>query len=264
MSIFSKARILFLVLMTLMLVISSCSTFLPQSTPAFINITSTETPVSSSTPTVSSTLTPSFTSSPRPTHTPTAQPDWVTDFAQPIIAAIADRTPSFQDDFGLGSAGWEKDWCEGSIEYIEGELVITNCRIFRPNTDWRDFALEIDMRFLESTDSSTEWAIHFRDLGNSGHVLSLYHHGSLAISFTNAKGTSNRTEFGNSSLSNDQIHHILLIGKGNRFAFYLDGQPLYYAENDAYRFGRFVFFAESGAAAMDNFRIWDISNIPSP
>jgi hypothetical protein len=117
---------------------------------------------------------------------------------------------------------------------------------------------------MKGTDSSTEWALHFRDVGNSGHALSLYHSGYLAIGFTKAKGDSTSLEFNEPSLSNDQTHHILLIAKGNRFAFYLDGQPLYYAENDEYLFGRCVFYSESGAAAMDNLRIWDISKIPAP
>ena len=261
---FTKKGILFLVLVPIMFVISSCSTLLPQPTPTFIPNPSTETPFPPLPPTASVTPTPSVTPSPSSTNTSTPQPGWVTDFAQPILAAIAERTPSFQDDFGPGSAGWEADYCEGSMKYIDGELVITNCRVFRPNTDWRDLALEVDMHFMKDTNSSTEWALHFRDLGNSGHILSLYHTGYLAISFTKGKGNSTRLEFDNFALSNDQTHPVLLIAKGNRFAFFLDGQPLYYAENDEYRFGRCVFFAESGAAAMDNLRIWDISAIQTP
>jgi hypothetical protein len=150
------------------------------------------------------------------------------------------------------------------MKYVGGELVISNCRVFHPNTDWRDVALEVDMHFMEGTDTSSEWALHFRDLGNSGHILSLYHTGYLAIGFTKAKGDSTYLEFANPALANDQTHHVLLIAKGNRFAFYMDGQPLYYAENDEYLFGRWVFFVESGAAAVDNLRIWDISSIPAP
>jgi hypothetical protein len=261
---YSEKRFIFLVLTTIMLVTSSCSTFLPQPTPTLTVIASTETPVSSFTPTVSSTPVPSITPSPPSTKTSTPQPGWVTEFAQPILSVIVNRTPSFQDDFGAGSAGWTKDYCEGSMKYIEGELVATKCRFYRPNTDWRDFVLEVDMRFLEGTPSSGEWALHFRDLGNSGHSLTLYHSGYLAIDFTKAKGASSRIEFDRSAFSNDQIHHILLIAKGNQFAFYLDSQPLYYARNDEYRFGRCVFYVESGTVAMDNFRIWNIADIQTP
>lgn len=251
-----------LTLASLILLLSSCSPFLPQPTPTSIPIPLTKTAVPSSTPTAGSTSTPPFTPTPQPTNTSTPQPGWVTYFAQPILDAIAEQTPSYQDDFGPGSAGWEKDYCPGSMETVAGELVITNCRVFRPNTDWTDFALAVDMHFLKTTVSSSELALHFRDLGNSGHELILYHNGSLAISFTKAHGNSTRVEFSESVLSDDQTHSILLIAKGNRFALYLDGQPLYYGENNEYLFGRTVFFSEPGAAAIDNLRIWDISKIP--
>jgi hypothetical protein len=263
MSAFSKIFIS-LVLTSSVFVISSCGASSPQPTPALTPIASTQTPISSSTPTVSSTPVPSITPPPPPTKTSTPLPGWVTGFAQPILSAIADQAPSFQDDFGAGSAGWIKDYCKGSMKFIEGELIANKCRFFRPNTDWRDFVLEVDMRFLEGTPTSAEWSLHFRDLGNSGHSLTLYHSGYLTISFSKAKGESSNMEFDNSTLSNHQIHHILLIAKGNQFAFYLDNQPLYHAKNDEYRFGRWIFYVESGTVAMDNLRTWNIADIQVP
>jgi hypothetical protein len=263
MSAFSKTCIS-LVLPIIVLVNSSCGSFSPQPTPTLTPIAPTETPVPSFTPTVSSTPVPSITPSPPPTKTSTPQPGWVTELAQPILSAIADRAPSFQDDFSAGSAGWSKDYCEGSIKVVEGELIANKCRFFRPNTDWRDFVLKVDMRFLEDTPSSGEWSLHFRDVGNSGHSLTLYHSGYLTVSFTKAKGPSSDIEFANSTLSNHKIHHILLIAKGNQFAFYLDNRPLYHAKNDEYSFGRCVFYVESGTVAMDNVRMWNIADIQVP
>lgn len=256
----------------LALTIQACNApMLKASSTITLVSTATKTTTPSFTPTISSTPrpsitpppSPSVTASPRPTITATPLPQWVTEFAQPIRDVISLRPPSFQDDFGSRSGGWTEDYCNGSMTYVEGELVLDNCRVYRPNIDWRDFVLEVDMRFLEGTKPSTEWALHFRDSGNSGHILSLYHNGSLAISFTKAHGASSQIEFNNSALSDHQIHHVLLIAKENQFAFYLDSQPLYYAQNDEYRFGRCVFFVESGTAAMDNFKIWDISDIPT-
>jgi len=48
------------------------------------------------------------------TSTPTSQATqatetssaWVTDFAEPILAAIEDRSPDFQDDFSQASSRW--------------------------------------------------------------------------------------------------------------------------------------------------------------
>jgi hypothetical protein len=261
---YSRTTITALFLAAFALLLSSCSTLVPQPDPTFIPDIPTGTPVPSSTPTIIDTPTPSASPTSNPTKTSTPQPGWVGDFAQPVLNAIAERTPSFQDDFGPGSAGWVSDNCVGSMKTVDGELVITNCRVFRPNTDWRDLVLEVDLRFLKGTGSASEWALHFRDVGNSGHVLSLYHNGHIAISFTKAHGDSESLEFRNSALTDEQPHQVILIARGNRFAFFLDGQPLYYDENDEYLFGRWVFFSEPGAAAVDNLKIWDISKIPSP
>jgi hypothetical protein len=264
----SRKSILALLPIILMLVISSCSPIITKPPPTAIPIpTSTETPASIHTSTPANTASLPVTPSPRPTNTLTPQPGWVNEFAKPILDGIADRIPSFQDDFGAGSAGWVKDWCEGSLHYINGELVVAKCRVFRPNTDWRDFALDIDMRFLEGTNSSGEWQLHFRDVGNSGHNINVYGNGDVLISFANSAKTANafdNVEFKKVALSNSQSNHFLLIAKGNRFAFYLNGQPLFYTENDLYRFGRSVFYVESGTVAMDNLKIWDIAAIPTP
>jgi tetratricopeptide (TPR) repeat protein len=37
----------------------------------------------------------------------TSQPAWVTDFAEPILAAIEDREPDFQDGFSISAKGWQ-------------------------------------------------------------------------------------------------------------------------------------------------------------
>jgi len=213
---------------------------------------------------VASTPTPPVAPTPRPTRTASPQPEWVTEFAEPILEAIADRTPSFQDDFGAGSAGWKEGYCPGSMKYIEGELVVTDCRVLRTNIDWRDFALEVDVRFLEGTISTAEWWLHFRDPGESSgldHILTLSDNGNVRISLAKRTGGHDSADFDNVALSNNQTNHILLIAKGNRFAFYLNGQPLHYAESDALRFGM-SWFDATGEVAMDNFKIWDISDIP--
>jgi hypothetical protein len=50
---------------------------------------------------------PTLTRTPRPTATNTPIPAWVTDFAEPILAAIKDRKPDFQDDFSSDEPkGW--------------------------------------------------------------------------------------------------------------------------------------------------------------
>jgi hypothetical protein len=252
----SKIIVSTLFVVTLILVISSCNGFLQHEIPKIIL---TETPVLRSTPTPSNTSTPSVTPSPHPTKTSTPQPRWVTEFAQPILSAIADSPPRLQDGFGAESSGWNKnDYC-GSMKYIDEELVFKNCRVYRSNIDYSDFVLEVDVRV-----QSGSWELHFRDVGNNGHDFRIYSNGNVLFSFGNRAGDMNMIDFDNIAFSNNQTNHILMIAKENNFAFYLNGQPLYYAENDLYHYGRCVFFAEKGSVAMDNFKIWNISDVPAP
>lgn len=226
-------------------------------TTEVISPTATRTAIPTSSPTVTPTRTP------RPTPTLTPLPSWVGSFAQPILDAIASRPPDFQDDFGIGSAGWKKDYCPGSMEYVDGELVFKNCRIYRPGIDWRDFAVEFDIRYLEGNTPSSYFSFQFRDLGNSGHSFRIDQNGEVLIGFANIEGMWLK-----GAHPANQWNHILLIAKENEFAFYLNGEPFYHAENDAYRFGRCVFYAENPSTntqailAMDNFKIWDLDKIP--
>lgn len=266
----SRTSIWLLALALLLLVISPCSVFFPQPTPTLMPGTPTETPVIKFTATPNSSPTSSVTPSPYPTKPSTPQPGWVTEFAQPILDVIADRPPSFQDDFGAGSAGWKEAYCTGTMEYIEGELILTNCRIYHTNIDWRDFVLEFDIHYMEGTTPSSYFVFAFRDLGSEGHQMTIYPNGDVLIGFANRTGESDSTWFRGSAHPANQTNHILLIAKENRFAFYLNDQPLFSTENNRYPFGRSVYYAENpgpnaqAILAMDNFRIWDISDIPIP
>ena len=198
-------------------------------------------------------------------------PVWVSNFAKPILDVIASRPPDFQDDFGsAGSAGWKEDFCTGSMEIVDGELFFTNCRIYRSNIDWSDFALEFDIRYVEGTTPSSYFSFHFRDIGNAGHSITISINGDVRIAFADGAKGFNEVSFEGGALPANQTNHILLITKGSRFAFYLNGKPFYYTENDVYRYGRCVFYAENPGSnaqailAMDNFKIWDISDLEIP
>ena len=88
---------------------AGCSTLLPRDPSTLTPVYSTETDESTFTPTVSNTPSPSITPSPRPTKTATPMPEWVTNFSEPILVAIADRTPDYQDDFSQASQDWQRE-----------------------------------------------------------------------------------------------------------------------------------------------------------
>jgi len=126
----------------LAIITSSCSVHVPEPAP-------TTTPVSTSTTTPA----PSITS---------PQPKWVSDFAQPILDVIALRTPNYEDDFDDKSGGWQTDRCGQRMKYLEGELVLTDCRAYRGNMNYADFVIELDARFLPDTNKRSTWQLLFR------------------------------------------------------------------------------------------------------
>ncbi len=72
-------------------------------------IAPTDSPTLANSPTPSLTHTPRPTSTDAPTPTITPLPAWVTEFGQPILDAIADRPPDYQDDFSQASPDWQRE-----------------------------------------------------------------------------------------------------------------------------------------------------------
>jgi hypothetical protein len=197
----------------------------------------------------------------------------VTGFAQPILDTIASRAPNFQDDFHDKSGGWQSEyWFGCDMEYTGGELVITSgysCMARRANIDYPDFVLEIDGRFLHSTVSDSYWFVAFRELKGPNHSIVVRYDGLVEIIFEQP-GENEGLRFDGAAHSGDQSNHLLLIAKGWKFAFYVNGLPLYYAENTQMRIGANYLWVQNptssgkAAVAFDNFKIWDISKIPIP
>lgn len=218
------------------------------------------------TPTATSTLPPTLTPTSRPTATATPLPTWVTDFAQPILDDIADRSPNFQDDFGLGSAGWEATQnCAQPMKYENGELVIMDCAVRRPGIDYSDFVIEFDAHILPGEASNSEWLFRFRALnipGALGHSLWITYTGHVRLGLNVLWNPGNSDDLGRVANTGDQPNHILIIGKGPEIAIYLNDQPLIYSSNSTLPYGDFEFFAIGTKLAIDNLKIWNIYNLP--
>ncbi len=198
-------------------------------------------------------------------------PGWVTEFAQPILDAIADRPPSFQDDFGSGSAGWIADRCGQRIAYVDGELVLTDCIVNHANIDYADFVVEFDAHFLPETviNNASNWSVVFRQYDTSGYRYSIYYDGRITLSLAQNK----YQEFSNAAFYPLGTNHILLIAKGSKFAFYINNRPLYFSEESSViRQGSMTLQSSDGSGArdlahpaivgFDNFKIWNIYDLP--
>ena len=118
-------RVVAVILFSFLLV--GCSMYLSQDTSSPTPVDAIQTSKPTFTPTVSKTLSPSVTPSRRPTATATPFPAWVTDFAEPILTAIANRPPDFQEDFSQASTAWQQEKIDFPTEGVisDGVLILS-------------------------------------------------------------------------------------------------------------------------------------------
>ena len=249
------------------------------------------------TPTPDDTSTPQPTSTPMPTQTATPIPAWVTDFAEPILNAIKDKPPKFQDDFSNPNSGWQIGTLNqvdpnaqatppspgqhfvGERGYVDGEYFNLGERYScvwsgtNPHLGaYLDFVVEFDVRFFSGKDG--DWGLDFRrnDKNLSGFGGSI---SSNNVSFGKCTETNPECErlaaySGNQINGGNEWNHFLLIVRGPRMAAYANGTPILYTEDkgftDEFKMGRFALSVCSGSTPMeirwDNLKIWDIYNLP--
>lgn len=210
------------------------------------------------------------THTPYPTPTATRPPSWVNSFAEPILSAIANQTPKVQDDFPDNSGGWHSDLNRvdllAPIKFIDDALVLNNCAGYRSKMGYKDFVLEVDGRFVQGTKGNPRWRLVFRAQGpaNPQYAIVTNYAGYLDISMHD-EGFQSDPLYVNRGPENN---HILLIAKGTRFALYANGRPLYYWQHTKINQSGYIYFDATteknwnSIIALDNLKIWDISNLP--
>jgi hypothetical protein len=225
-------------------------------------------PTPTFTSTLPPTLTPTITSTrtPRPTATATPLPAWVTDFAQPILAAIADRPPEYQNEFTL-AYGWPFDG--GEIKISDGVLAITveqegmAGEWTTPGMNMQNFVLrvEADLSGLRGEDTAEiRWFKNY--------LLEIKDDGRWFISFW---GNNVRYDLdsGQHQVENPQKVTITLISKGSRIVLYLDETPVSSVEHDGERISSsFGLRAWTGGATtaivrFDNLQVWNLNKVPN-
>lgn len=233
-----------------------------------------------------------------PTSTVTPLPTWVTGFVQPILSAIADKPPMYQDDFSDPKSGWgygkhTDGWYRGEYGYQNGGYFIVadpaithppdlnkvTCNTISgiPSPDISDSVLEIEGRFING--SSGIWQIHFRRQGTF--TANFFNYSVFRDTWgvrLIRNENRNMTDLpGQSSVEIPLVHfddtdRLQIIAKGSQFAILINGVPIIFT-NDPDSRGH-----ESGKAFMeicnlgddplrvqfDNLKIWDISDISIP
>jgi hypothetical protein len=201
---------------------------------------------------------PTLTKTPRPTPTKTPIPAWVTDFAEPILAAIKDRAPHFQDDFNFGDPkGWyAPSHPEGSlpISMEEGVMQLkeggsaSNIYIMKK----ANYVLQVDIS------SPVSCCVHVEIRGDNSIYLG-----------NNGWGVcrQNDCSSGNSrSLSFSEQIQVTVIVKNSEACFYINGVPVFHFMDSDLETGWYSipqFRCGTSSCKFDNVKFWNLDKIPN-
>lgn len=227
----------------------------------------TETPTSTILPTITpmATITPMPTASPAPTLTP--QPAWVTNFAEPILAAIEGREPDFQDDFSSPYGGWKKaEWCsDWRLKFVEGEMIVSDCQV-SPDMGYTDFVIEMDARFLpgSSTDPDNRWRFQYRQNGNYNYFFDFHYSGNVVVGFEKLGSPAEYTDLPGVLQPGQSTNHVLIIVKDQAIALYINDSPVYNSVLEPLQKNGGLLWSQGDTVAYDNIKIWDISLEATP
>jgi hypothetical protein len=217
--------------------------------------------------------TPTITLTASPTQTKTAVPDWqataqveIRSFADPILADVLSRTPNYETDFSIYDGRWGS---EGLIfqDYVmhmrspSGRTGAGGSHIaaddfviqfeFSPvatvSTDYIQFLFRQEHQIYYGLDLSLggSWSIYFNS-STAGHQV--------------CDGMTGQTRVG-------QTRTVLFIAQGDKLAFYLDGQPIGYCQDDTIFITEVAsLFVDSPTRSnievdFDNIKFWDLNNL---
>ncbi len=245
---------------------------------------------------------------PQPTNAPTPIPTQVEEtttpinipsaqaraFAEPILAAIANVPPDYEDDFSDPSSGWQTGTgisghpsrAAGETGYDDGEyflrvegtagqeLVCYGIDSFVSFP--ADLVLEIDGRFLpEANPENDDWQIQFRKWDFGG----FYSFGIRRDGYLNLRRSENNEGFdlaehyGAPVLAEPDTNHVQIIAVGSETAVYVNGETLFYVDDADYSPQYGVGSINLGVCNLgetvrevrwDNLKVWDIANLSAP
>ncbi|HLA77412.1 MAG TPA: hypothetical protein VJU18_07530 [Vicinamibacteria bacterium] len=215
---------------------------------------------------------------PPPTATAaTDTPAWVTDFAEPILEAVEDRTPVFEDDFSTFDETWGGplegvDWIDGAMRFTvtEGDLYLGR------RWDTAHFVFQFDI-IPRRLDVSDEVGLFFRLGGLEGSWE--------GFQIRPRGGTSGGDQWTWKrwgppeeaiELESGELPILLLseptrvtvIAWRDQAAVYLNGQPVAYRDDSTMRGDWHTITLNSGSGLteveFDNVRFWDITYLTIP
>jgi hypothetical protein len=205
------------------------------------------------------------TSTINPTATSTPEPAWVADFANPILAAIKDREPDFQDDFSTDTKRWypvslgeldfdktlvikegmmhlEKAWGISNYYFLNKPNIVMQVEVMHP-INRVTICSSYFLRYINSSD---------------GFALTLYPGG-----YWEARNGTNSYPYQKSKMG-EQSTEVIMIVYQSQVAFVIDGIPVAYDDDplllDEKNDDKRLF--ECNECAIDNVKVWNLDKIP--
>ena len=237
------------------------------------------TPVAAPTKLAIATLTPTraVTSTPFSIDSSATQiPLWVTDFANPIIAATANRVPDFQDDFSLNHRWFNIMSGEPRRLYAEihdGLLFLRlpektkDSFVYNTKIDRRNFVLTVDLWFDHSQPEDTV-RFQFDQSKDQSVAFDLSNNKNWKFSW----GTRDSWQAISGVYEHFPPQHIpvMIILQGNQCAVYLNNVPLMHVSDCRpsptshlwpSTFHVFRNSESAVTAVFDNLKLWDLDKI---
>lgn len=221
-------------------------------------------------------------------------------FAEPILAAIADRPPDFEDDFSDPASDWPRGlivdpsgWEEGEHGYVDGEYyVIAPAAELRPkepeepvtcasgflinHRSFSDLVLEVEGRYV--TVQNGNWHVNFRQWYDPAtdvdgkYEVRVLQEGAVELGrYATDEGLILMAQLqGLPALSGPETNRLQIVAVGPQIALYVNGAPALYINDPGYteRFkaGRIkLLVCHKGVTPLrvhyDNLKVWDISDL---
>lgn len=147
-------------------------------------------------------------------------------------------------------------------------MVVSDCSVSREMW-YTDFVAEIDARFLPGSSSDSQWRFHYRrdpsPGGGAPYFFDFRYSGDVGVGFEELGSPGEYTGLSDVARSGTSVNHVLVIAKDQTVALFVNDRPVYYgALPILWKNGGMMWGAgwDTGIVAFDNFKVWDISDIP--
>jgi hypothetical protein len=187
---------------------------------------------------------------------------WVTDFVNPIMDYIENRSPDIEDNFDTASSAWVltiNNYPGWNKSFEDGEMIV-NGVVENTMITYHDYMVDVDFRHINGISAGIEF-----DNGSAQYCKVFVSKRGESVHFS----CSDPTDF-EITPGSTEIVNLRLIVKESKIAVIVNQQPVAYIEDEAFRLYRGVnpmvslTTNQQGTIAFSNFRVWNLTQLEIP